>query len=180
LGIPSEKELRDAIADAVRAATLELFREHPGHYYYVSVITTGEAHAPMLTAWSKEALEEAVAEGADAEEARLELRWSYADSPYCGFGDAYFGRVRELFALRPRMDPEDDVAWSNEFNLRLRAMEAAVAVLDSEGLYGRGTSRLGIVVGVEVMPPDGTNLARMRRLNPPAALGDWLAEAAEE
>jgi len=35
------------------------------------------------------------------------------------------------------------------------------------------------VVNVEVMPPDATNVERAIRLNPPAALADWLSEAAE-
>lgn len=55
-----ETKLSDAIATAAELAIEKLFAQHPGHYYYLSLITTGEAHPPVLAAWSEEALEEAV------------------------------------------------------------------------------------------------------------------------
>ena len=56
---PSQDELTAAIADATRQAVFALFREHPGRYYYCSLVTTGEAHPPYLSAWSHEALDKA-------------------------------------------------------------------------------------------------------------------------
>jgi len=47
------------------------------------------------------------------------------------------------------------------------AMVLAMKRLDSEGLFGRGRERESIVVNVECMPPDATNVARARELNPP-------------
>lgn len=88
--------------------------------------------------------------------------------------------MAELFARRPEMDafgPED--AWTEECELRLRAMETAMARLSAEGLFGHGAERLGVVVAVEIMPPDETNRGRVMRLNPPDALRDWLEHAAE-
>jgi hypothetical protein len=52
-------------------------------------------------------------------------------------------------------------------------------LLDGEGLFGRGAARSQIVINVEVAPPDSTNTERAVRLNPPEAVGTWLAEAAE-
>ena len=178
--LPTEDELTNAIADATRRAVADLFREHPENFYYCSLITTGEAHPPVLTAWSREALDATAAAATDSEDARLGLKWSYGESPYFCYGDAHFGEVRRLFGLRPRVDvamtPE---GRSAEYELRLRAMEGALARLNSEGVFGTGPARLRVVVNVEVMPPDYTNTERALRLNPAGALREWLVECAE-
>jgi hypothetical protein len=63
-----------AIESAAGAAIRELFAVHPGHYYYLSLITTGEAHAPVIAAWSEEALEQAVGEADDPDIALWDLK----------------------------------------------------------------------------------------------------------
>lgn len=176
--VPTIADLTAAIAVATRAAVRQLFGQHPEQFYYLSLITTG-GHAPYLSAWSEEALQAACRQ-ADPK-AAAELRWSYADSPYCAFGyEEYFGAVRDLFAQRPRMDQDWPIErWSAELDTRLQAMEAALASLDAEGLFGSGRERLQIVVNAEVMPPDSSNTERAYRLNPSGAIGRWLREAAE-
>lgn len=180
MAAPSEDDLINAIADATRQAFNDLFREHLEDFYYCALITTGEAHPPVLSAWSSQALDAAVAGAADPEDARWGLKWSYGQSPYFCYGDTYFGEVRRLFELRPRMSPEMSSEERHaEYELRLRAMEVALARLDAEGLFGTGAARLRTVINAEVMPPDFTNTERATRLNPAEALKDWLAEAAE-
>lgn len=169
---PTEDELSDAIEAAVQKAVSALFAAHQERFYYCSIITSGHAHPPTLTAWSVEALEREAAKCGSAE-ARWQLEWSYADSPYFMYGDEYFGEVRRLFSLRP------DTGQEEEFELRLRAMEAAMARLDGKGLFGVGKERSGIVINAEVMPPDYTNTRRALRLNPKDALTVWLREMAE-
>lgn len=85
-----------------------------------------------------------------------------------------------LFLARLEMDCEDDDQWEREYELRLSAMEAALARLDNEGIFGTGDERHSIYVNAEVMPPDCANTERARGLNPKEALTAWLAEAAEE
>lgn len=168
--IPTEDELVDAIADAARAAISDLFQAHSGEtFYYCSLITTGEGHPPELSAWSREALAQAALNEPDAE---AELKWSYADSPYCGHGQPHLDRLNEVFDARPAPDPA-------EVDVRLGAMERAMSRLDTEGLFGTGPARDQLVINVEVMPPDYTNVRRAKRLNPAAALLEWLDEAAE-
>jgi hypothetical protein len=178
--IPTEFELADAIESATAKAVRALFTRHPRHYYYLSLITTGEAHPPALAAWSREALDDAVKRAPDHDAARRALEWSYADSPYYCFGEEFFERVQDLFALRPEVGALDRTAREAEYETRLRAMEAAVARLDRRGLFGVGDDRLKIIVNVEVMPPDYTNTARAKRLNPPEAIRTWLEEVAEK
>jgi hypothetical protein len=175
---PTMDELVDSIADATRTAVSALFREHTGeHFYYCVLITTGEALAPTLTAWSTEALDAAVRRSGDDVHARAELKWSYADSPYFGYGD--FRPVRALFARLEPMNAADEESWARGYAFRLATMVAAMKRLDAEGLFGSGRDREKIVVNVECMPPDATNTSRARELNPPAALTEWLKEAAE-
>ncbi|GIH09261.1 hypothetical protein Rhe02_73280 [Rhizocola hellebori] len=173
---PTESDLAEAIYRATAAAAADLFRDYPDHHFYwYSLTTTGEAHAPCPSAWSTQAL----AEAARTDEDWLMLKWSYADSPFYFYGGQHFAAVDRLFQARPQIDACSEEAWACEYELRLRAMEAAMARLDHEGLFGVGQERLRIVITVEVAPPDHTNTERAMRLNPPEALTEWLAEAAE-
>ena len=177
---PKKEELINAITDAARKAFLSLFENRPGNYYYCSLITTGEAHAPLVSAWSIEALDAKVLEFQNPQEARKRLKWSYADSPYYGYGESYFETVKYLFAKRPQISAKlSDDEWKAEYQIRIDAMEAAMTLLDSEGLFGEGNERCHTAVLVEVMPPDYTNTQRAFRLNPSAAIKQWLEEAAE-
>lgn len=177
----TDQKLTDAITLATRKAVEDLFSAHAENFYYLSLFTTGAGHSPLLSAWSVEALERAVEASKNPDSLRNALKWSYADSPYFLFGERYFEEESQLIEARPRISPSmSNDEWTNEINIRLRAMEAALCILDSEGLFGDGTKRHGIVINAEVMPPDFTNRQRAIRLNPPEALKDWLKEAAEE
>jgi hypothetical protein len=180
LSPPSRSELIDAIAAATSAAVTELFRAHANdHFYYCSLITTGEALPPNLVAWSIEALDAVASQQPDAGKARRNLKWSYADSPFYCFGEAHFDEVWRLFRALGRLDFNDERAWQAGYDFRMSVMEEALARLDRAGLFGTGARRASIVINVEVMPPDRTNVERALRLNPPEALTDWLKEAAE-
>ncbi|MGV9288860.1 DUF4303 domain-containing protein [Streptomyces sp. NPDC003719] len=174
--MPTEYDLTDAVHRAARAAFTDLFRENPGHrFYYCTLVTPGEAYGPALSAWSEQALAE---QAARHDCPPLDLKWSYADSPFCCWGERHLEPVRDLFAARGELADLPDGEDEAEFDLRLRAMETAVARLDAEGLFGTGTARHGLVVAVEVVPPDTGNDERTLRLNPPEALTEWLEEAA--
>lgn len=180
----SFEHLVDAIATATRAAITELLREHPSErFYYLALITTGDAVAPALCAWSKEALQATVRRlatpSSSDDELELLLKWSYADSPYYPCGEDHFDVVRSLWSTLGRLPHGDPAAWNAGFQLRIDAMVAAIKRLDAAGLFGTGDARRSIVVNVECMPPDRTNVDRALELNPPGALTEWLAEAAE-
>jgi hypothetical protein len=175
---PTEADLASALTEAARAAVSQLFRERPDEqFYYVSLITSPEGHTPVISAWSEEALAHALEGGKGV--AQNELKWSYADSPYFAYGERHFEPVRELLS-RMGSGADDRATEVADVELRLRAMEHAMAQLDESGIFGRGEARKKIVINAEVMPPDSTNVARAKRLNPPEALVAWLAEAAEQ
>ncbi|MFD5019743.1 DUF4303 domain-containing protein [Paenibacillus sp. NPDC058367] len=161
------------IAAAARTSFRALF-ENGEHYYYCTLHTTGEGHAPSISAWSWEALE------MESTIAEL-IKWSYADSPYCCFGDENFDHVKQRFIERPFIADLENDEGNREFDLRLKAMELAMKMLDDEGMFAMNQLRESVCVLVEVMPPDEVNTEIALRLNRAESpvMQAWLAEAAK-
>lgn len=175
-------ELSAIIAQASREAFSRLFASVDEEFYYCTLVTTGEALPPQISAWSWEALNR-VAEGKSKPEMwRSMLKWSYADSPYVDFGSEFFKPVYEAFEARPSMTTgmiADE--WDREFSFRLNAMTEAMKTLSDEGIFGTGEARAAKIVLVEVVPPDASNAERARLLNREGpALANWIEEAGEE
>ncbi|MBT2761969.1 DUF4303 domain-containing protein [Paenibacillus sp. ISL-20] len=177
--------LATEIADAARASFRALF-ENGERYYYCTLYTTGEGHAPSISAWSWEALEAEVARqgeesGTPGSTMAELIKWSYADSPYSCYGDENFDRVKQRFFERPSIAElgDDESDW--KFDARLMAMELAMKMLDNEGVFALNQPRESVCVLVEVMPPDEINTDIALRLNraESPAMQAWLAEAAE-
>ena len=172
-----DSDLVEKIEDAVEKAVTKLFEDHKENFYYCSLITCGEAARPVLSAWSWEALDRL----SENDEDKLDLKWSYADSPYCMFGEEFLSELDDIFQERPRVeDIDDDDEYDKEISIRINSMEKALSNLDKKGLFGVGEDRKKIVINVEFMPPDYSNTERAIRLNPEDALVSWLEEAAEE
>ncbi len=172
-------KLTELLAEAAEKAFTALFTAHPEHFYYCTLVTM-EGNSPFISAISEEALDRILAENdcADDEDARLDFKWSYADSPYCAYGEEYFTEVDDymeewdIFEL-------DDRAFDKAMKKLLSSMEKAMKQLDKKGLFGTGADRKQVFINAEIMPPDYTNTMRAKRLNPPEAMTEWLEEAAE-
>jgi len=121
------KLLVDEIARATEKSFLNLF-QNKEIYYYCALVTTGEAVAPVISAWSWEALEN-VAKKYSKEDVEL-IKWSYADSPYWNFGCENFETVRTLFNER-LLDYTDENKWFKEIDFRLEAMVLAMEKIGS-------------------------------------------------
>lgn len=159
----------------------DLFLEFPEEFYFVVLVVFGEANAPYVSAWSKESLARKILESEmPFEEALLAYKWSYSDSPFYAYGDKHFNEVEDVLRRRKGIDELSDDEWRREFELRIGSLEEAMRRLDRRGVFGRGSERLGLMINVEVMPPDSSNTVRAIRLNPPEAIKEWLKEAAEE
>ena len=170
--------LASEIAKAAKEAFLKLF-ENEEKYYYCTLITTGEAHSPFVSAWSLEALERETSKLTNRDGVQF-IKWSYADSPYMCFGTEYFSKVDILFNQLPVMDYLlDEKEWMKRYNFRLKAMELALKQVDSEGIFALNQPRRDVYINVEVMPPDQTNTERALRLNRVEDIAAWLEEAAE-
>lgn len=78
------------IAAAARTSFCTLF-ENGERYYYCTLYTTGEGHAPSISAWSWEALALESARQAEESDTPVStiadlIKWSYADSPIVVLG----------------------------------------------------------------------------------------------
>ena len=174
-----DKDLIQIIQTATESALLKLFKEHNERFYYCSLITTGEGLCPIISAWSKEALERVANESDNVEEAKYYLKWSYSETPYFAYGEEFFREVKSVFI--ERMNNLNTVEErQREVQLRINSMEKVMHNLDVKGIFGRGIQRLNIVINAEFMPPDHTNTERAIRLNPQEALNEWLEEIAED
>ncbi|ROU08802.1 DUF4303 domain-containing protein [Lysobacter enzymogenes] len=173
------ERLAEEIFSAAEPALLKLFKNEE-HFYYCTLVTTGEGHAPLISAWSWEALRRVASTRPEPQAYAQLIKWSYADSPYYDFfvGEG-FSKVAELLKSRPGIDDLDLSAWEKELDFRLSAMEMAMSRIDSRGVFHINQPRHEIFINVEVMPPDSSNTFRAMRLNPPQATVSWLAEAAE-
>ena len=170
-------EFFEALYDATKAAFEKLF-ETKEHFYYCTITITGDGLTPVISAWSKEALER---ESDGDEETKEDIEWSYADSPYYAWEYDSFNEVTDLLDERSEMSEMSDDEWEEELELCLDVMEEVMSKLDKEGLFVKNQDRDDIVIAAEIMPPDESNTERVSRLNPEegAMFCRWLEEVAE-
>ena len=180
---PSMDELKIAIKIAIKNAVKELFKINE-NFYYLVLITTGEAHTPYLAAGSTEGLEKAYIKyledyGYNPDNIKpSDLKWSFADSPHVIYGEKYFNDVETLFDLRPLMDYKNIEEWNNEYNFRLKAMELALKELDEENVFERKDKRKHLFINVA---PDYLNVKNIAlRLNKNEALKQIMEDDALE
>jgi Domain of unknown function (DUF4303) len=164
-----------------RAATLtfqELFKNGE-NYYYCTLVTTGEGHLPLVSAWSWEALEREAKKNETIENYKSIVKWSYSDSPYFNIGEDNFKTVKKLLSERPSIGDLDEHLWNIELRTRLEAMELAMKQMDNNGLFTANQARSEICILAEIMPPDRLNTEIAIRLNNSESIKDWLREASE-
>ena len=90
--------LADLLTVAARKAFGRLFRDYPEQYYYCALLTTGAAHCPAVTAWSKETLAEEVAKR--QLHCDSDLKWNGIESPRYIYAEEEFDAVRRVFLDR--------------------------------------------------------------------------------
>lgn len=183
-----DKAFVQALKEAARKAFIDLLNAHSDeHFYYCTLVMMNAQGYPIISAMSDEALEKVLQEykekyGWAPENNRKMLKWSFADSPYCAYGEQYFTDVQKMIDERDLDigdDEEDDEKFMEEYEFRMDSMEKVMSDLDKEGVFGSGEKRKNIVVAAEVMPPEYTNTERVLRLNSREKLKEWLEEAAE-
>ena len=161
--VQGDPALTAAISVATRRAVEQVRAEHPGPFCAFALVTTGEALRPYLTV---------TLDGPE--------RWDLADSPLAIVGDEHLAAVEPLYAERGDVADRTPEAAEREYGLRLASMEAALRLLDDDGLFGTGQARERVLLLVATMPPDESDAGFARRLNPPGPLlTAWLEEASE-
>lgn len=173
------ERLTTLLEHAAEHAFRELFNEFPETFYYCTLATSGEALCPIVSAWSYEALDRESSGTSSPKEEREILKWSYADSPFCGYGEKHFEDIERLFnEIVVPINETSEKNWQDGIQRRMIAMEKALSNIDRKGIFGTGSRRAGMVVVLEVMPPDNGNAERAKRLNGQTEiLREYLSEA---
>ena len=167
----NEPTVYTALLNAARSAFQALFQEHNETFYYCTLILS-EGATPFVSAFSEEALAAEVQkyEGRYSAE---DLRWSYADSPYCGYGyETYFQTVDKLFNEQMSVVTSDE-DYEAAIESWLSLMEQVMRTLDQEKLFGEGEARSRMLINAEIMPPEDDNAERGKRLNSGAIYELW-------
>lgn len=173
----SRTEDFELLLEASRNSFKSLFKEHNEEFYYCTLILSEEA-VPFISASSKESLNEIVSKN-NGKYSVDEVKWSYADSPYCGYGfEEYFKKISKLFNERMNMVSNDD--YDNEIRYWLSLMEKVMKTLDKEKVFGDGKKRRDMIINAEVMPPDASNAQRAERLNTKTAYKKWYKDNFDE
>ncbi|MCI9541174.1 MAG: DUF4303 domain-containing protein [Lachnospiraceae bacterium] len=169
-------QLKKALYTAIKSILMDLYQNQE-HYYYITLVSDGDAHTPCISAWSYEAL----ARSASSEEEKALIKWSYADSPYCCHRQEEFAEVDRLLQERSDICTWKGVPFDIEYENRYMLMEEIMQQLDKEGLFAINQARKEVVVLVEVMPPEEENTLRAYRMNRKnlKIFRKWLEEAAE-
>ena len=180
-----QQAIYDALFAAVEKGFSALFSQHPDHYFYCALMML-EAAPHCIAAISEESVEAVLdAQCSDAQEKAEErafYRWSYADSPYFGFGyEAFFGEVDALF----NQDVWDERIGEAECEQRvrdwLRIMRDVMRQLEQNGMFRAVASQDGLFINAELQPPeDAANLENARVLNDEAVFAKWYAEFQDE
>ena len=134
-----------------------------------------EGYAPILSAWSYEALDREIPKH-PKEEIWL-YKWNFADSPYYAFGEEYFKPVQTLLDTYPsilNMEDEDEI--EREFELRVSAMVQAMQKLDQEGIFLINQPREQVYINVECIPNDNSDVDRALLLNEARNIQEWLKD----
>lgn len=163
----------ELLLDATRNAFKVLFKEHNENFYYATLILS-EGGTPFISALSEEVLKN-LSEGY-TDEALKDYKWSYADSPYCGYGfEEYFGELNKLFYERMK-SISTDKGYEKEITHWLSDMEKVMKTLDEEKVFGEGEKRDKMIINAEIMPPEESNAKRAKRLNKKSTYEKWYKD----
>lgn len=161
-----KEKLIQELEKGVREILLDLYKTKE-KFYYITLCTHGLANSVTVSAWSVEALAKV----------EPELKWSYADSPYCSWKQEFLEKACGLLQNKNMSEIEDE-EFFQEYEMRLEAMEQAMLRLDQQGLFEMNQPRNEVMVLAEVMPPDESNLERAYRMNDKDTkiFYEWLKE----
>lgn len=144
----------------------DLFEKVNETFYYCTLVMQ-ELSVPYISAMSHEALNRLSTSN------KTDIKWSYADSPYCGYGyNEFFSDVDKLFKTRFE-NLHNDEAIENEYLVWIASMEEVMRILDSTGVFGVGEKRYNVFINAEIMPPEDSNFERGKRLNPISTYEMW-------
>ena len=122
----------EMLKNAVKSSFSDLFAKYPEHYYYCTVVLS-EGAPPFISAWSNEAFDRFCKEKGIV--TGLKYMYSYADSPYCGYGyDEYFCKIKSFFInIVDKIDNDND--YSEMIDLWALCLEEVMIELDNNDFF---------------------------------------------
>ena len=104
---------------------------------------------------------------ANIDDARAELRWSFADSPYHAQGERYSDGIDDALDRAPIPYDKSERAADKVIKTRLDAAVKALQSLDKRGVFGKGARRKKLVLLIEAGDRDQEWALKLaKRLNP--------------
>lgn len=174
--IDSDRSLIDLLLVAIKSTVLKL-NETGESFYYYALLTTGEGHPPVLSAWSKEALHRVASDSDDYKQAEYDLKWSASDSPYYASCQEYWKEVEDY--VNDQMTDAGDLD-EEQWLLLINSMAESLRISDENNVFSGTSNRNDIFINAEVIPPDEGNEMRAKMLNPPSSFTWWTKEMEEE
>lgn len=174
--ITFEKHLVELILSSIIDSVEDLFKTGESFYYF-SLITTGEGHPPILSAWSKEALHRSAAESNNYKQTEYDFKWSPSDSPYYAMYPQYWKEVNDY--VNKKLKPNGYLR-EGQWNELMNSMVEALSRADEKKIFDGKLNRNEIFINAEVIPPDEGNDKRAKMLNPPSVFNWWTKEMKEE
>ena len=176
----------NALFDAAEKGFTALFSQHNEHFYYCALIMM-ETATPCIAAISEESLERVLNNYYSDELARNENReyykWSYADSPYIGYGyEDYFKEVEELFKNYVWKYYTDETEFIKRANEWLEIMAEVMLELDRKGVFNTNVDRSKLFINAETQPPEDNsiNILNARKLNNESLFTYWYEDNRKE
>ncbi|MBQ3565919.1 MAG: DUF4303 domain-containing protein [Oscillospiraceae bacterium] len=179
------KKIYDALFNAAKNGFESLFKQHNENFYYCALIMM-EVSTPCIAAISEESLQHVLddncADENEKNESIAEYKWSYADSPYCGYGfNEYFREVENLFNDDVWDENIEDDEYESRVSDWLKIMTEVMNDLDEKGVFNFCKDRSKLFINAELQPPeDTTNLENARKLNNNEMFSEWFEDNKEE
>ncbi len=157
----------------------QLFSDKNEHFYYCTLVMM-DCSVPCISAMSEESLTRLLEENADGEissdKDKAYFRWSYADSPYCGYGyDEYFTEVSDFFSY----DITDDLS-EEEYEERicdwLEEMREVMKALKDKGIFKDKCTENVFLIAEQQPPESDINTENARYLNDDEGFKNWYRD----
>ena len=180
-----KEKIYNTLMTAAKKGFTSLFSQHHEHFYYCALIMM-EIATPCIGAISEESLEQVLndnySDRKDRNEIRTAIKWSYADSPYIGFGfEEYFQEVDKLFNNDIWSEKLACEEYEQRVNDWISIMVDVMRELDKKGVFSSNVDRSNLFINAELQPPDSsTNLDNARALNDDAIFSKWFEDNKDE
>lgn len=176
-----KQTIYNTLLQATENSFLNLFKKHKGSYYYCALVMA-EVSPPCIVAMSTEILEQIADDivnktESDRKKNTRNRKWSYAESPFWGFGyKEYFGEVEKIFYEDIWGQEISDMEFSNRIKDWLRIMCDVMMNLKEKKIFEKNCM-IDVFINSEIQPPEGNlNVENAKVLNSDSVFKNWCQD----